>query len=213
MWEYVQRDPQVYIINTSGKSFVVEILGRLGIDSSRIVSLQMAPTVFVREAVLPETPQAYRPTTLDTVGVQGLLWTAFNLTGQPTDRGSAGQRGVGVWVSRKGETTRDVLNEMEVVEGLAAAFPDLDWEVFNPSVDDISPSEVVQRSATAFHRASMVVGVHGAALTNVYFMRPGTILVELLVGRPPEFACFGRLAAQMGIRLHYCCPRFSIAFQ
>lgn len=47
--------------------------------------------------------------------------------------------------------------------------------------------------------SDVLVGVHGAGLTHVLWMRPGTKLVEII---PPatERACFGNLAAWVGVR-------------
>jgi capsular polysaccharide biosynthesis protein len=39
----------------------------------------------------------------------------------------------------------------------------------------------VERDRELFGRAAVVVGVHGAALTNILFARPGTAVVEIVL--------------------------------
>lgn len=57
-----------------------------------------------------------------------------------------------------------------------------------------------------YQRADIVIGFHGAALTNVMFMRPGTVLVEIVGGYDgrmiPVCGIYGPLAAVFGVH-HY----------
>ncbi len=58
-----------------------------------------------------------------------------------------------------------------------------------------------------FRNARAVVAQHGAALTNIIWMRPGSLVIEIIPPRKvPEAAdkeYFGRLAAEMAVRHHY----------
>ena len=50
-----------------------------------------------------------------------------------------------------------------------------------------------------FREASVVVGPHGAGLTNIVFCEPGTIVYELVPDHYPNI-CFGNLALICGLR-------------
>ncbi|MEM9472415.1 MAG: glycosyltransferase family 61 protein, partial [Pseudomonadota bacterium] len=58
-----------------------------------------------------------------------------------------------------------------------------------------------------FRNARAVVAQHGAALTNIIWMRPGSLVIEIIPPRKvPEAAdkeYFSRLAAEMAVRHHY----------
>jgi hypothetical protein len=53
-----------------------------------------------------------------------------------------------------------------------------------------------------FHSAAIVVGPHGAGLTNMVFSRPGTIVVEGVCNAPHFNPCFQRLGLVLGHRWH-----------
>ena len=73
---------------------------------------------------------------------------------------------------RKGQ--RVVLNEADVTQGLRAAFPDADVFEFRP--DDMSFGEQV----AAMRNTTLLLGVHGAGLTNLLFLPPGAAVVEIM---------------------------------
>ena len=64
----------------------------------------------------------------------------------------------------------------------------------------------IQRTSSApqavarFSNARIVLGVHGAGLSNCVFSRVGTHLVEIGIGRVPVAICYAHLAAAMGLR-------------
>ena len=53
-----------------------------------------------------------------------------------------------------------------------------------------------------FHGAALVVGPHGAGLSNLYFSRPGTFVVEGVCNVPHTSLCFRQLALVLGHRWH-----------
>ena len=67
-------------------------------------------------------------------------------------------------------------------------------------------THAVQRMSSApqavarFSNARIVLGVHGAGLSNCVFSRVGTHLVEIGIGRVPVAICYAHLAAAMGLR-------------
>jgi hypothetical protein len=59
----------------------------------------------------------------------------------------------------------------------------------------------LQEQAAAFHGADWVVGIHGAALTNLVFCRPGTKVVELF-GWNYVNPCYRDLCSVVGLEHH-----------
>ena len=59
----------------------------------------------------------------------------------------------------------------------------------------------VAQQASAFAGAKIVVGVHGAALSNCVFMRAGTLLVEILNAQHPQ-GLYRDIAEMCGVRYH-----------
>lgn len=69
------------------------------------------------------------------------------------------------------EARRNIVNFEEVFAALQAAFPEETWVVF-----DSMPFDQCVR---LFDRAKLIVGAHGAGLSNMMFARKGTPVIEL----------------------------------
>ena len=80
-----------------------------------------------------------------------------------------------VYAARGSTTTRRVRDEAGVEDELAAGLGDeIEVVVFDGRAQT-APADVVG----LFRRATVVVGVHGAALANALFCEPGALIVEL----------------------------------
>lgn len=102
-----------------------------------------------------------------------------------------------IYLTRDDAKRRRARNEADVVRVLR----EHDVEVHR-----IDPSRPWEQMRAALG-ANLIVGVHGAALTNVIFMRPGARLLELRHPRQRYFADHYRpLAAMVGVQYHrqYC---------
>jgi len=64
---------------------------------------------------------------------------------------------------------------------------------YEPAQDSIADQ------ARAFRRARVIVATHGAALTNLIFCRPGTVLIELFSAQYVN-PCYLHMCQQLGIR-------------
>ena len=71
---------------------------------------------------------------------------------------------------------------------------------FEHFVDTHLPS--VKDTMEMFNRAVMVVGPHGAGLSNIIFSEPGTFVIEGVCSRPHVNLCFQRLAYTLGHHYH-----------
>jgi capsular polysaccharide biosynthesis protein len=97
-----------------------------------------------------------------------------------------GQR---LFISRRGARRRKLLNEAAIETELGRA----GFKVV--CLEDMSLAEQVG----LFAAASLIVAIHGAALTNLVFAAPGTPVIELVA---PTFInhCYQRVAGTMGLR-------------
>ena len=98
-----------------------------------------------------------------------------------------------LYFSRADARWRRARNEGELVQVLRS----FDFEMFQ--IDRDKPWEQVRASAGA----DLIVGVHGAALTNLMFMQPGGRLLELRHGHDETyFDAYRPMAAALGIEYH-----------
>jgi hypothetical protein len=99
-----------------------------------------------------------------------------------------------LFVSRGGARLRRLKNE----DALKPELTRRGFEWFTPRADDH------KAQIEAFQSASVVVTVHGAALTNLLFCRPGTLVVELFPSNHIK-SPYCWLAMRLGLRY---CPVF-----
>ena len=96
--------------------------------------------------------------------------------------------------SREDATTRRWLNQPECVEMLTGRFK---FECILPSERNLF------EQAEIFNQAEVVVGIHGAALSNILFMREKTTVIELRYrGQEGNFSsasCYEELSKLVGI--------------
>jgi len=76
-------------------------------------------------------------------------------------------------VSRKGSSSRDILNEEEVIK--LAEDVGFNVRVLKPSRDSS-----VADAYKLIHSSHVLLGVHGAGLTNLLFLRQGSVLVQVV---------------------------------
>lgn len=127
------------------------------------------------------------------LGQQEVRWLQSKLLGQTSLRQEApiadARR---IYISRGDAASRRVLNEpalMELLDG---------YGFQRVRCSDLS----CRQQAETFHGAEMIVGLHGAALTNVVFCRPGTRVLEIF---PPRWSplCFFGLSQLVGCRYSF----------
>ncbi len=71
--------------------------------------------------------------------------------------------------------------------------------VMEELTDPVPPLPMV---AQMFNRATMIVALHGAGLSNMLFSEPGTVVVEAMCRVTPTGLCFRNLALALGHRYH-----------
>jgi len=91
--------------------------------------------------------------------------------------------------------TRSVVNFDVMLRALKARFPQENFVVYR---DDPVPS--VQHSFRMFYEAKMVIGPHGAGLSNTLLCKPGTPVIEFLTDERRLNACFVGISSYLGLQ-------------
>lgn len=98
---------------------------------------------------------------------------------------------------REGASTRRLTNAPAVVAAIRAAVPGVVVDAFTPSADGSAGTGFLEGGARV-SRACLLVGVHGANLAQMTFLRPGCWVVEL--GAADIFSDYYCLARNLGLR-------------
>jgi capsular polysaccharide biosynthesis protein len=99
-----------------------------------------------------------------------------------------------LYVARLDSPNRVLRNEAEVTDALER----------NGFVTLVPGFHSLRDQIALFKSAQVVVGAHGAGLTNLAFCRPGTTVLELIQSNYPN-ACVNRIARGRGLRYHAEC--------
>jgi capsular polysaccharide biosynthesis protein len=84
-----------------------------------------------------------------------------------------------IYVPRRSEWSRNVNNERELLAAIKQAFAHEELVVYRHA--ELSARDTIQ----LFEQAKLIIGPHGAGLTNLIFAAPGTPVVELLFSTQP----------------------------
>lgn len=173
------------ILTPAGPAFLTETLARIGAPSDKIVPVDAAaPTFRAERLIAGSTPPSWSPTPTWAIETVRAAFAA--------ERGSAGT-GERFYLRRlgRGRDRRRVLNE----EAVMAMLADLGFRTV--STEDLT----VAAQAALFAGADVVVGLHGAGLTNLVFCHPGARVIEILPANA-AVASYHLLARQAGIDHH-----------
>jgi len=99
------------------------------------------------------------------------------------------ERDLIIYCTRRDASTRSVANEAELLERIAAEFPNEKVVVYD-NIDDVSAL------VDLFKRAKVIIGPHGAGLSHMLFAAPGTHILEFQFMRDPPMM-FWHLAAAL----------------
>ncbi|WP_164972753.1 glycosyltransferase family 61 protein [Lacibacter luteus] len=98
-----------------------------------------------------------------------------------------------IYISRENATHRRLLNEHEV----QAVFFDYGFDILR--YEKLSIKEQIQLSQSA----SIIASIHGAGLTNAFFMQPGAAVMEFRRDGIYQNQCFWHLADAMQLDYYY----------
>jgi len=176
-------EPDNYLVNRK-TPFQREILDQIGIGEAKVLQSVDMPHLRADQLVVPSLPDSHLRTPPWIVP-----WLREHLL--PTGLATPHRR---LYVTRGSRrNTRRVKNENEVLEALRP----LGFRVVDPGA--LSVKEQVRQ----FAEAEIVVGAHGAGLTNIVFCSPDTTVVEMF---PPDYVnvCYWKLASAVeGLKYRY----------
>lgn len=168
-------EPEATIVVPEQKRFVQESLEELGVHAMFTSSSIRAERLVVLDHRRSDLPRAD-----DIVRIRTALTRVTSK--------SKGFRGV--YVSRAADS--------RALEGEGLLEQWLEMEGFLTLRGDRMPRFVEQ--AALFHSSDVVIGPHGAGLSNMIFCEPGSAIIELLPGRCERPSCFELLARACGHR-------------
>lgn len=193
--EMMDKDPGLLFLapNQNWPSFMGQYLDLLGIDPARRVNNTAGPTrrYFAGELTYVDwqwpvsSTSDIKPTAAPWYPPQSLLLKLRTILAQPFLPPE--KRDAIIYVSRESGMQRGVENEHGLIESLRSRFRDklIVFKGSNLHVND---------QIDIFRKARLVIGPHGAGLTNILFCAPGTIIVEFPV-LPAALNFFAHLAA------------------
>ena len=173
------RMPERYLIHFAGLPWQWEILEMCGIERAQVIPMLDHEFLKAETALLPVRDK----------GAESLpSWLADairRVAGWQWPRPSSSRR---LYISRADALRRRVTNEQAVCERLREA---------GFQIHTLNGLSVAQQQAL-FASASVVCAPHGAALTNLVWCRPGTLVVDFL---PSSYLvpCFQELSRQSGV--------------
>ncbi len=167
-----------WVVPPLRSGFQRRLLAAAGVPTDRLVEPKAGEVLLADDLIVPSIPGEDRY-------VAEWAWRYSASVIAPDDTFPAHEK---VYVRRGHDRVRRLVNEAQVIPFLEArGFVCL-------AMDTLS----LEQQAALFGSARVIVGVHGAAFTNLIYARPGTRLVEIM---PANYVdpCFERLATSLGL--------------
>ncbi len=189
-----------FIVNALQTDFQHETLDRLGINMSRLVIADHDHYFHCSELLVP----TYGSNTLGKGQASwnpAFLKAAFLKPAQErTDTSIEPNRRL--YISRKHAKGRSINNESELVTYLST------FDFHSVSLENLSVSE----QAELFNSANIVIGAHGAGMSNIAFCESNTTVIELY--KDHIAPCFWLISEMTGLRhaVHFCGENESTRF-
>jgi capsular polysaccharide biosynthesis protein len=170
-----------FLVNGVDLPFQKDALLLLGIPLNKCVVLNKRRRIRCARLLVPSLSF---PTSRPSREACGFLGTLFPKQGSEPARGR-------LLVGRSGGVSRQVQRWEEIRNKLLP----LGFVEFDPGQASL------KEQAAAFRGAGIVVGAHGAALTNLVFCQPGTRVLEMF-GADYVNPCYRNLCAAAGLEHH-----------
>jgi capsular polysaccharide biosynthesis protein len=151
-----------FIVNCYLTSYQIETLTTLGIPREKLIRVQLMKHLSVEQLILPSLTNVYQAVPKWSCD---FINESFLGVGHQRLR-----RRIPIYISRKIASRRHIVNEAEIV-GLLHS---LDFEIV--TLENMAVSE----QARLFQNASVVIGPHGAGLTNLVFCESHTKVLEIM---------------------------------
>ena len=99
-----------------------------------------------------------------------------------------------IYISRNKASKRRLLNEYKLSSILDS------FGIKTIYAEELSFEDQIK----IFSKTSLLIGVHGAGLTNMLFMSPNTIVLEFRFENDTNNNCYFSLASALNINYYYC---------
>lgn len=146
-----------FVLEKSQANFQKEILDKLYINREKVIDIKSKKCVQARQLLL--TPSYWKPELWICDGIKELFSRKDNSNESPSK----------IYISRNNAQFRRLLNEKEFMNMLGQFGFELIY----------TEGKSIQEQANLFAHAEVVVSPHGAALSNIVFCNPKTIIIEL----------------------------------
>ena len=172
------------LVRSNLREYELDSLSRLGYGREQLIEVDRPAAVSAKDIYVPSFPRHNIENMAKT-----LSWFRERmLSNQPE---GLSQESTRLFVSRKDAVRRRLINEDEIVEALAPL-----------GVVPIVPSELTfSEQVDLFSRAELVVGAHGAGLTNVAFCPAGCGVIEITCEQMATAEDFRAIAEIFGLRM------------
>lgn len=172
-----------FIINCIPDKYQTETLERAGIDAAKIIRSNNHWNFHIKAENLI-VPSLVSP--MDCPSLEACLYLRQLYTSEIEKAGASTK----IYIQRL--TGRKVINEDELLDYLKP----LNFEVVNP--EKLSVAE----QAEIFGSADIVIGPHGAGLTNIVFCKPGTMVIDLFAAEWVN-PCYWIIAEHLNLKYGY----------
>jgi capsular polysaccharide biosynthesis protein len=167
------------VLNENLRRYQIELLELLGIPPSRLLQVPTGTVVRCRELIVPVTLRNHAKMRWGIDWLRGRLAEIIEPSAQAGDL---------LFVSRRDSPNHVILNEADLEAALAK-------RGFRTIVlSEMSFADQVR----SFARARVIVGGHGAGLTNLIFASPGATVVEVTSSHLHYMVDFRYIAREMG---------------
>ena len=170
---FLQRNKNIVVHVTSRPKFLLTMMTLLGIDGSRIIEgATRARILYFPNGMQCGTPNAFNIQLLRLL-LHDALKAHENLTTKHVKNTQRNHRQNVILIKRSSKRTFKLHAEIQdILKKLESKFP-VNVKVFLD--EDLPP---IIGTMELFDNTVMIVGLHGAGLTNMIFSKPGTFIIE-----------------------------------
>jgi len=185
--DFLNANPEIRIVAPEVKGRLAELLGIIGLDSSRLV------TGIIRAKIVYQP----RSTGCGFANVQESQMASQIYRGYIKRNFPPQPRNRLILIRRSGSRRFTEQQAIEAALERVAADFNLTYTLF---IDNPTPS--LNDTMMMFHSAVVIVAPVGAGESNVFFSQPGTYIVEGVCNLPHVNLCFQRLSHVLGHHWH-----------
>ena len=180
---YKISDFAAFIVN-SGAPFIEESLRLLGVPIERCISTSSSLHIQGRQLIVPSIPSSGNPSPWVCEFLRKFFWPCVMIPNSSSPKR--------LYISRSKAASRRIANEDELL-------PLLDEKGFSVvCLEDL----LLQHQIELFANADIVCGGHGSGLTNIFFCKPASTLIEIYHPQSPEI-CWWSWASISSVAYYY----------